>query len=158
MDDASRSFSPAEIRAWRGLLAVWNFGFPAIEKNLRPFGIIHIEYGILSVLSLEPDGSMSLGRLAKLAGMTPSRLTARMQPLIEKGLVVRKQSAVDGRSFEAHLTAEGGEFLKQISPSHIRSVRETFFSDLTKDEIRELGTILQKWSAGLGHDEWWQSN
>lgn len=139
-------------------MAVWNFGFPEVERNLRPFGVIHIEYGILAVLSLEPNKSMPLGRLAKLAGMTPSRLTARLKPLIEKGLLVRKQSDKDGRSFEALLTAEGGNFLKQISPSHIQNVRDTFFSNLSEEEVQQLGAILQKWSAGLGHDEWWQSN
>lgn len=157
MAEATSPFTREEVRAWRGLLAVWNFGFPEIERSLRPFGIIHIEYGILSVLSLEPERSMSLGRLAKLAGVNPSRLTARIQPLIEKGLIVRNQSAEDGRSFEVRLTADGVNFVEKISPSHIRSVRDVFFSALDEEEVNQLGAILQKWSATITDDEWWQS-
>lgn len=136
---------------------MWHFGFPAVERNLNKRGLLHIEYGLLAVLNLESGKELSLGELAARAGMSPSRLTNRLQPLIERKLIQKFIVETDRRSYLARITPAGQRLLNEITPSHIKQVRESFFAQLSDSEIETLGQIVRKIAGGLSDDAWWTS-
>lgn len=155
MVDGPPFLTNTEDRAWRGILALWQLGFPEIERELKPWGLLHIEYGILSVLNMQPDRTLRLGRLAALAGMSPSRLTHRLSRLIERGLVERTDSDEDGRVALARLTPEGASLVAEVSPTHFAHVRSMIFDRLDAIQTEALADAMGAVAAGLTDEEWW---
>lgn len=155
MVDGPPFLSDTEDRAWRGILALWHLGFPQIERELKEWGLLHIEYGILAVLNMQPDRTLQLGRLAALAGMSPSRLTHRLRQLIDRGLVERSDSDEDGRVAFARLTAAGADLVAAVSPVHFAQVRAMIFDRLDETQVDALADAMGAVAAGLTDEEWW---
>ena len=155
MVDGPPFLTHTEDRAWRGILALWHLGFPQIERLLKQWDLLHVEYGILAVLNMQPDRTLRLGRLAALAGMSPSRLTYRLRRLIERGLVERSDSDEDGRVALAHLTAKGANLVTAVSPAHFMQVRSMIFDRLDETQVEALANAMQTVAAGLTDEEWW---
>ena len=156
MPDDPPFLSDTEDRAWRGILALWHLGLPDIERGLKGRNLLHIEYGLLAVLNMQPDRTLQLGRLAALAGMSPSRLTHRLRRLIERRLVERFASDQDGRIAYARLTPAGAELVAEVSPDHFAQVRSMIFDRLTQAQVVVLADAMQAIAAGLTDEEWWQ--
>ena len=155
MVDGPPFLTDTEDRAWRGILALWHLGFPEIERVLKPWGLLHIEYGILAVLNMQSERTLRLGRLAALAGMSPSRLTYRLRRLIERGLVERIESDEDGRVALAQLTAKGANLVAAVSPAHFAQIRSMIFDRLDQTQVEALAGAMQTIAAGLTREEWW---
>jgi DNA-binding MarR family transcriptional regulator len=74
--------------------------------------------------TLGAEGSMTLGALGRRLGIAPSTLTRNLERLQEKGLVARRPSDGDARSFEVALRSDAGPRLGWIAarrPSPDRS-------------------------------------
>ncbi len=155
MVDGPPFLTDTEDRAWRGILALWHLGFPEIERVLKPWGLLHIEYGILAVLNMQPDRTLRLGRLAALASMSPSRLTYRLRRLVERGLVERSDSDEDGRVAFARLTGKGANLVAEVSPVHFAHVRSMIFGRLDETQVEALADAMQAVTAGLTDEDWW---
>ena len=156
MADGPPFLSDTEDRAWRAVLALWHLGFPEIERGLKPWNLLHIEYGLLAVLNMQSDRTLQLGRLAALAGMSPSRLTHRLRRLVERGLVERLASDEDGRIAYSRLTPAGAELVAEVSPAHFAQVRSMIFDRLTEAQVAALADAMQAIAAGLTDEEWWR--
>lgn len=147
-----------EDRVWRALLALWHLGFPEVERALKPWGLLHVEYGLMAVLNMQADRTLRLGRLAALAGMSPSRLTHRVRRLVDRGLIERIEVADDGRGVLARLTQAGAELVAEASPAHFAQVRAMIFDRLDDDQVKALAGALQAIASGLSDDDWWLAN
>lgn len=80
--------------------------FRAVDSLLKAQeGIVSAHQVILLILRQE-DG-LTASRLAELAGMQPSRLTALVDTLHQKGLVRRETPLGDRRVHRIHITPEG---------------------------------------------------
>lgn len=150
MTDDPAWLDDTEQRAWLSFLAVMLVGMPELERNLRPHGIVHIEYGLLAGLSDQPDG-LKLSDLAGVMNMSASRLSHRMRKLVDRGYVEIVASDDDGRVSIARLTPAGRAFIATIAPEHVRDVRRVIFDHLDKAQTAALadalGTIADKLGA-----------
>jgi DNA-binding MarR family transcriptional regulator len=148
-DVAPRWLDDTEQRAWRGLVAFVTVGIPRIERTFRAHGLVHLEYGILAVLS-EHQGGLRLRTLAEVLGVSPSRLTHRMSKLVERGLVEQQPSPEDGRGSVASITADGHDLLRAIAPTHVEDVRRAVFDHLDAESVDGLSRAMTSIASGLG--------
>jgi DNA-binding MarR family transcriptional regulator len=63
---------------------------------------------------MEPKGALSVGALAERFRSDPSNLSAPLEALEERGLVVRRPAAHDRRVRNVQLTAEGRAFRQRL--------------------------------------------
>jgi DNA-binding MarR family transcriptional regulator len=139
----------AQIDAWRSLMVIWRLGFGRLDRTFRRHGIIHIEYGILSVLSEAPDRRMPAGELAELSGLTGSHLSHRLKVMESRGHIDREPSPTDGRGVLVALTDQGEELRRTVAPEHNADVQDLMFNALTADEVETLAGILSKVASPL---------
>jgi DNA-binding MarR family transcriptional regulator len=144
-----RWLDETEQRAWRGLVALHLVAFPEIERRLRRYGLVHVEYGVLVALSENPP-SMRLCDLAEGLNMSQSRLTHRMRKLLDQRLVRQEPSEDDRRVALASITPDGMRLLRRIAPRHVQDVREVIFDQLDSDQVAALADALSSIVAGLG--------
>jgi DNA-binding MarR family transcriptional regulator len=108
------------------------------------------DYEVLVRLSEAEDQRMRMCDLATALQLSPSGLTRRLDGLVSAGLVERVANPADRRVMFAALTEKGSDKLAEAAPDHVASVRNRFLRGLTRDQIRELGTIFETVRANLG--------
>jgi DNA-binding MarR family transcriptional regulator len=136
-------------RALSALLAVVLIGVPQLERAVRAYGLLQIEFGLLQALAAEPDG-WRLSDLARATNMSQSRLSHRMRKLVDRGYVYACPSQEDGRATIAAITPDGRRLLDKIKPSYLGQARETLFANLDADQTRLLADTLTKIAEGIG--------
>jgi DNA-binding MarR family transcriptional regulator len=77
--------------------------------RLTPLKLSPAHAGILRIISA--DAGISQQKLAKLLRMFPSRLVLVLGEMEKAGLVERKPSAADRRTYALHLKAKGRDTL-----------------------------------------------
>ena len=138
-----------EQRAWRALLEVYLRLFPEIERGLRRFDLLQVEYGVLVALSESPDGCCQLSDLADRADISPSRLSHRLATMEERGDIERRTSEDDGRVVYATLTDAGQRRLETVAPHHVADVRRLVFDHLDEEQAAAFADALTSIAAGL---------
>jgi DNA-binding MarR family transcriptional regulator len=131
-----------EKRAWMALLAFHLLGVPELDRTFRPYGLVHVEYGLLAALTDGPDEGLRMSELAARMNMSPSRLSHRMRKLIELGYVDVTGSTCDGRVTIARITDAGLEFAARVAPDHVHDVRRLLFDHLTPEQVSALADAL----------------
>ena len=105
------------------------------------FGLTLPEWRVILTLNDAPDTSASdIMRLWAMEKMAISRAVRR---LVRDGLVTRRRSATDRRSFTLRLTAKGGALHKRVLPAANRRFRD-IVSCLDPAELAQLRTALAK--------------
>jgi DNA-binding MarR family transcriptional regulator len=116
-------------------------------ERLEPFGLKPAHAGILVVLQ-QADGLSQQGLGEKL-GAFPSRLVALLDELEGRGLVERRDSPTDRRSYALYLTEAGREALDQIR--HVgREHQEALCAALNPSERAQLAGFLARIAAQQG--------
>jgi DNA-binding MarR family transcriptional regulator len=104
-------------------------------------GLHPMHFGLLNVL--EAEGPISQQDLADRTGIDPSTMVARMDRLVELGLVDRPRSIHDRRSYEIELTAAGRRTLKALRED-ARKSGQAIFAPLSEREREQLHRLLAK--------------
>jgi DNA-binding MarR family transcriptional regulator len=138
------------MKAWRNFIESVNTMTAALESDLVPFGLTMGDYEVLVRLSEADEERMRMCDLATALQLSPSGLTRRLDGLVSTGLVERVANPSDRRVMFAALTTKGRAKLAEAAPDHVASVRNRFFKGLTRDQVRELGTIFETVRANLG--------
>jgi DNA-binding MarR family transcriptional regulator len=81
-------------------------------ERLDELGLTPADIGLLRMIAIEPGRSQQ--SLATHLGVVPSRVTALIDQLDQKGLVERRRSTEDRRTYELLLTGEGGRVMGQL--------------------------------------------
>ena len=132
-----------EMRAWRGLVEVFADVHASLEAELvEGFDIREGDYGVLVNLSEAPDHRLRMCDLALRLHLSPSGLTRRLDGLVRQGLVAREPSAQDRRVTLAALTDAGFATLEAAAPVHVDGVRRHFIGNLSRTQIRQIGTAF----------------
>jgi DNA-binding MarR family transcriptional regulator len=119
-----RWLDPQEMAFWMAFLRGQKRLEEALDLDLRErVGIEIDDYEVLSVLSEQPDHRLRMSALADTVIMARSRLTYRVDRLVEAGLVRREACPGDRRGQFACLTDEGWQLVKTAAPVHLASVR-----------------------------------
>lgn len=95
------------------------------------FGITPVQYGLLTILSTNPDADQVT--LANALGIDRTNVADVLRRLEQGGLVRRKRSANDRRMVLARLTAAGEDMIVRMHPSMVRA-QERLLAVLTADE------------------------
>jgi len=128
---------------WRS----WLEGAMLIEQELdaalRPFGIDLGEYEILVRLSESDNHSFRMSDLALAVSQSRSRLTHTVARMESKGWIVRHASPDDKRGVLATLTPKGLDFLTEVAPVHVQSVRDCFVDIVDPGDFVAVGRAMQ---------------
>lgn len=109
---------------WRTWLRHSMLMFDRLDAELRREHRIGLaDYEILVQLSEAPDHSLRMNELADQALVSRSRLTHRVDRLVEAGLVERQPCPTDRRGLFAVLSPAGLALLRVAAPTHVAGVR-----------------------------------
>ena len=97
--------------------------------------------GILRILSATP--AITQQTLAATLGMVPSRLVALVDDMEARGLIERRENPDDRRRYALHITEKGRSTLEAVGRVS-REHAQTLFAALSKDERRQLASLLQR--------------
>ena len=131
--------------AWLPLLRVVQLLPQAVDRQLRrEAGIGHAYYQVLVHLSAQPDRTLRMGELARLAAISPSRLSHAVAAMEGHGWVARRPCGTDRRVQYVGLTDAGLLLLERVAPGHVADVRRLVFDRLTEDEVSQLRSLMLK--------------
>jgi DNA-binding MarR family transcriptional regulator len=113
----------------------------AALRYKREFDVLLWEWRTLALLGAA--GAMSLGELAKAAGLDKAQISRVASGLTARGLVRREPDEVDTRRISLSLTREGKRVYKGLNLASNERNTE-FLECLTASEQKALGSILSK--------------
>lgn len=145
MSDEPRWLDDEEMATWLPLIGLVMRLPAALDQSLRrDVSLSHFEYGVLVVLEHAEDQTMRMSDLAYLCNGSLSRLSHVARRLEGEGLLRRCAAPADGRSTLATLTDDGRELLVRAAPGHVETVRSLIFDELSREEVRLLGDMIQR--------------
>ena len=103
-------------------------------------------YGILCQLA--DEGPQRLGALASAFQLDPSTITRQVQPLVEKGLTVRRTDPKDGRAYILDLTASGREVLERTRGER-RARLQGALEDWSEADLADFSRLLKEFNASV---------
>jgi DNA-binding MarR family transcriptional regulator len=113
-----------------------------VEAKLSALGLSLPKLLALKALS-DAGESLPLGQLAERLSCVKSNITQLVDRLETDGLVAREADPADRRTRLAVLTAAGRKACKDGARLQLETERE-LLTTLTRDEARQLGTLLEK--------------
>jgi DNA-binding MarR family transcriptional regulator len=116
-------------------------------ERLEPLGLKATHAGILRVIK-QADG-LSQQALGEKLGIFPSRLVAVLDELEQLGLVERRDSPTDRRSYALYLTQAGREALEQIGRVALEH-QDALCAALDESERAQLAGFLMRIAAEQG--------
>ncbi|MEM8689003.1 MAG: MarR family transcriptional regulator [Pseudomonadota bacterium] len=123
-----------------------------MEKTWGAFGLNAASFDVLATLRRSgPPFSMSPSALMASTMVTSGTMTNRIDQLEKAGLVERKQSPDDGRSFQISLSEKGFALIDEAVSAHVHT-QDALVAGLSKDEQRALDDLLKSFSATLEKD------
>ncbi|WDZ84359.1 MarR family winged helix-turn-helix transcriptional regulator [Micromonospora cathayae] len=132
-------------QTWIALVGVMIRLPGALDAQLRgDAGISHFEYQVLSGLSMAPERTLRMSRLAAFTEGSLSRLSQVVAKLEKRDYVRRTPDPADGRYTLATLTDAGWDKVVATAPGHVAEVRRLVFDPLTKAQQRQLRDIGQR--------------
>lgn len=141
----TRWLSDDEQRAWRAWVAASLLLPDRLSRDLQEQADVSLaDYEILMHLSEAPQRRLRMGQLADATLSSRSRLSHQIDRLSAAGLVDREPCTGDRRGFFAVLTPSGWDFVVQVAPVHVASVRERLVDVLTPEEFEEFGRLCTK--------------
>ncbi|WP_408898681.1 MarR family winged helix-turn-helix transcriptional regulator [Nocardioides sp. R1-1] len=129
-------------RAWRSFLLGTTLLLDRLDEDLRrEHGLSAVEYEILVRLS-EAEGTLRMAQLAAALAHSRSRVTHTVKRMESAGLVVREESAEDGRGVDCRLTEAGWQTLRTAAPDHVETVRQSLIDLVDRDDLMALGRVM----------------
>ena len=150
-EQAPRWLDDRERQTWLAFTLATRLFWEEIERDLQrdaqlPFGY----YQILVMLSGAPDRTLRMSELAQATHSSPSRLSHAVARLEAQGWIRRDDYPTDRRAAFAVLTDKGFAALTAATPSHVESVRQHLFDQLTHRQQDALREICDQLLAHLG--------
>lgn len=146
----TRWLSDDEQRAWRAWVAASLLLPDRLSRDLQEQADVSLaDYEILMHLSEAPDRRLRMSQLADATLSSRSRLSHQIDRLSAAGFVDREPCSGDRRGFFAVLTPAGWDFVVQVAPAHVESVRERLVDVLTPEEFVEFGRLCAKVAEAL---------
>ncbi len=148
----TRWLNEEEQEAWRHFLDGANRLLEYLDHSLQEHhGIPLTDYEILVFLSEAPYKHLRMSELADHVLVSRSRLTYRVDRLVEQGLVVRTQVSDDRRGLYAELTQKGADLLADAARTHVEDVRDHLMDHIEPADLpafRRVWKSVSSYSAG----------
>ena len=147
---SERQLTPEEMDVWLPTIRFVQLLPQVLDRTLKAeTGLKHAYYAILVSLAGQDDLAPTMTELARIAGLSRSRLSHALDVLEERGWVARTTCGGDKRTQSAVLTDEGRELLRSAAPVHVAQIRELILDPLDDDEREQLASILTKLIPGV---------
>lgn len=132
-----------EMRFWRNFLLASHRALEGITADLRAeSGLTMDDYEVLVHLSEAPCRAVRMSELAELVVQSRSRLTQRIDRLVERGWVCRRPCPDDRRGQFAVLTDDGFQALAAAAPGHVASVRRHLIDRIERDRLEAAADLF----------------
>ncbi|MEW2463232.1 MULTISPECIES: MarR family winged helix-turn-helix transcriptional regulator [Microbacterium] len=147
---SERRLDDTEMATWLPVIRFVQLLPQVLDRTLKDeVGLNHARYAIMVTLAGRDDGAVTMTELARIAGLSRSRLSHALDSLEERGWVERTSCSTDKRTLSAALTPAGREMLRTAAPVHVEQVRELVLDPLTPAEREQLQSILTKLLPGV---------
>ena len=135
------------VQLWEGLARAHSTMTAALEKDMLPAAGMPLGwYEVLSHLSRAPQGLMRFQDLAKVAGITDSGASRRLDQMIKAGLIDRKSCPTDRRGVYAHMTSAGEAGFERAHAVFLRSIDRNLTRHLEPHEADAMSAALARLS------------
>jgi DNA-binding MarR family transcriptional regulator len=135
------------VRLWEGLARAHSMMTAAIEKDMLPVaGMPLAWYEVLAHLTRAPQGLMRYQDLAKVAGITDSGASRRLEQMVKAGLIDRKSCPTDRRGVYAHITPSGKAGFEKAHAVFVRSLNRNLGRHLESGEADAMNAALSRLS------------
>jgi len=119
----------------------------ALERDMVPeAGMPLAWYEVLLHLSRSPGGMMRYQELAKVAGITNSGASRRLEQMTRAGLIERRSCPTDRRGVFAHVTTKGEAAFKKAHGVFLKSLERNFGDALAPGEADAISAALSRLS------------
>jgi DNA-binding MarR family transcriptional regulator len=141
--DTVNWLTESEMHAWRTLLDTATGLLATLDQELQAeHGLSLAEYEVLVVVSEEGEEGLRMQDLAGTLHLSASGATRRVDAMVRRGYVGRRQCPTDRRGSYVVLTDEGDERLRAAAPTHVRGVREHFIDRLSDRQLASVANAL----------------
>lgn len=138
-----RRLDDDELATWLPIIRFVQLLPQVLDRALKDeVGLNHARYAILVTLAGQGDDAVTMTELARIAGLSRSRLSHALDSLEERGWVERTSCSTDKRTLSATLTPAGREMLRAAAPVHVAQIRELILDPLSAEDRQRLQDIL----------------
>jgi DNA-binding MarR family transcriptional regulator len=130
---------------WEGLDRVHSSMTAALEHDMVPeAGMPLAWYEVLLNLSRSPGGMIRYQDLARMAGITNSGASRRLEQMTKAGLIERRSCPTDRRGVFAHMTTKGQAAFKSAHKVFLNSLERNFGKSLKPGDAELISAALSK--------------
>jgi len=138
---------------WRHYLAASAQLVDRLDHELQQHhDIALVDYEILNELHDAPGKRLRMSDLASQVFVSRSRLTYRIDRLVEVGMVTREECEDDRRGMWAIITDPGTEAYQAARISHQAAIDAWFFDQMSEDEMRSCRAVMGRIAAKLSQE------
>ncbi|KYJ97086.1 MarR family transcriptional regulator [Microbacterium sp. p3-SID338] len=138
-----RRLDDDELATWLPIIRFVQLLPQVLDRALKDeVGLNHARYAILVTLAGQGEDAVTMTELARIAGLSRSRLSHALDSLEERGWVERTSCSTDKRTLSATLTPAGREMLRTAAPVHVAQIRELILDPLSAEDRQRLQDIL----------------
>jgi DNA-binding MarR family transcriptional regulator len=133
------------VQLWEGLARAHSTMTAAIESDMLPEAGMPLGwYEVLAHLNRAPQAMMRFQELAKVAGITDSGASRRLDQMIKAGLIDRHSCPTDGRGVYAHMTPAGQAGFERAHAVFLRSLDRNLGRHLEAGEVDAMNATLAR--------------
>lgn len=129
------------VHAWLVLWKATHAIQGIANRDIKKRGVCTSDFAVLEVLLHK--GPQPVNEIGKRVLLTSGSMTAAINRLQRKELVVRKEDPADHRAWMVHLTASGQRWIENAFAEHARRM-EAAFASLNAQEREMLVALLKK--------------
>lgn len=132
-------FSPVELDAWRGFLAVHARLARELDAELQADeGMPLSNYEILMLVAEAPDGRRRISDLSHATLLSLSGVSRMVDRLVAEKLLAKERCNDDRRGWFACITEQGRSRLARARRVHHDGVRRRFLESFSDDELQQM--------------------
>jgi DNA-binding MarR family transcriptional regulator len=146
--------SKVETRIWLQILSLESRIFGRLNRALsKAHGLSVAKFEFLAQVERYPEG-ITLGKVSENLKVTSGNVSGLVRRLLADGLITKKMSQEDRRSFIVRFTPKGKKLFDKANALHADTL-EKCFSDIPLEGLERSLSALRFLSAGLQghHDE-----
>jgi DNA-binding MarR family transcriptional regulator len=145
MSAVSKVSRATAVQLWEGLSRAHSTTAAALEKDMLPEAGMPLGwYEVLLHISRAPLGMMRFQELARVAGITESGASRRLDQMIKAGLIDRRSCPTDRRGVYAHLTPAGKAGFDRAHAVFLRSLDRNLGRHLEPDQADAMNAALSR--------------
>ncbi|MGD0879546.1 MAG: MarR family transcriptional regulator [Anaerolineales bacterium] len=140
-DNATERLLPAAIEAfWSTIPPVWN----RVKGNVRAIALEHYDISVeqFHILRHIRKGFTSVSELAEVKQISRSAISQAVDILVERGLICRRQNALDRRNIPLELTESGNSLLDTIWEKN-RGWMKNRMASLTERDLKTITCAME---------------